>query len=87
MVNQRIWRMPLEYGRMVKLAIAWGGVYAASLLIASGNVWLDVVLKTVLLLAFPLALYLLRFFDESELRVFWRVRRQLLDRLSIHPSR
>ena len=87
MVNQRIWRMPLEYGRMVKLAIAWGGVYAASLLIASGNVWLDVVLKTVLLLAFPLALYLLRFFDESELRVFWRVRRQILDRLSIHPSR
>jgi len=84
-VNQRVWPIPLEYGKMGKLAIAWGIVYAASLLIASGNVWLDAVLKTVLLLGFPLTLYWLGFFDQSELYSIRQVGQSILRRLRLLP--
>ena len=80
-VNQRVWRLPLEYGRMLKVALAWGTVYAVSLLIASGNVWLDAGLKTCLLFAFPVLLFVFGFFDASELRALRVVRQRLLRRL------
>lgn len=85
LVNQRVWPIPLEYGRMGKLAIAWGIVYAASLLISSGNVWLDAALKAILLLAFPVALYWLGFFDEAELHSIRRVGQNILRRLRLLP--
>ena len=80
-VNQRVWRLPLEYGRILKVALAWGTVYAVSLLIASGNVWLDTGLKTCLLVAFPVLLFVFGFFDASELRALRVVSQRLLRRL------
>ena len=81
MVNQRVWRLPLEYGRMLKLALAWGIVYSVSLLIASGSVWLDGGLKALLLLTFPVLLFVLGFFEDSELHAIRRVAQSLLRRL------
>ncbi len=78
LVNQRIWHLPFEYRRMFKIILAWGGVYAASLWIDTGNAWLNLVFKGIVLLVFPLVLYAFRFFEPSELASAY----QMLTRLT-----
>jgi O-antigen/teichoic acid export membrane protein len=81
MVNQRIWRLPFEYRRMLKIGLAWGVIYVASLGIDTGNAWLNMVFKGIVVLVFPLVLYALRFFDASELSSIAQVVTRLTGRL------
>ncbi|UCD38033.1 MAG: oligosaccharide flippase family protein [Fidelibacterota bacterium] len=68
-VNLRFWHVPYEYPRLLKVAAAWAIVYGLSLAIPIGNLWVSGGLKIALLVCFPVVLFLLRFFKESELDV------------------
>ena len=69
-VNLRLWRIPYQYDRIGKIALAWGLIYGASLLIGVPNVWLSGILKLLLLATFPLLLYGFRFYEDGELARF-----------------
>ncbi len=81
MVNQRHLapglRIPADDSRSVGL----GRHYVASLGIDTGNAWLNMVFKGIVVLVFPLVLYALRFFDASELSSIAQVVTRLTGRL------
>jgi O-antigen/teichoic acid export membrane protein len=68
-LNLYFWHIPYEYGRIVKIGLAWGLVHAASLLTQNFSTWLSIGVKSALLLAYPLLLYVLHFYQEKELDV------------------
>jgi hypothetical protein len=83
--NLRAFWIPYEYGRLLKVCAAWLGLYAASLLAATGWLWADLLIKLLLLAGLPLALAALRFYTPAEwaairqapraLRAAWQARR------------
>jgi len=66
-VNLHFWSIPYEYGRMVKVALAWGTVYGLSKLLPFTDVWASSGSKLLLLATYPVFLYLFRFFQRHEL--------------------
>ena len=80
-VNLHFWYIPYEYGRIVRLGVAWALVYGISLLIQTPSPWLGGALKGVLILAFPVILYVLGFYSEEELKMIRRTGGKLLKRL------
>jgi O-antigen/teichoic acid export membrane protein len=82
LINLHFWYIPYEYGRIAKLAIACGAIYALNLLIKTSNVWLNASLKLLLLTTYPLCLYLLGFYEAREL-----ARLKLLFRTGIQRMR
>ncbi len=65
-VSQRLMPIDYEFGRIIKLAAAAGVIYAASLLVDTGITWLDMLLKILLVMAYPLLLKFLRFYHDDE---------------------
>jgi hypothetical protein len=80
-VNLRFWHIPYQYGRLIKVALTWGAIFGASLLIHASSPWLNGALKLLLLATYPLLLYGLSFFEASELAKI----RQLL-RIGSNPN-
>ncbi|MEE9163053.1 MAG: oligosaccharide flippase family protein [Candidatus Neomarinimicrobiota bacterium] len=82
-VNLHFWSMPYEYVRLAKVTLAWLAIYGLSLAVPATNPWVGAGLKgLLLLLGFPIFLWVLRFFDQQELarvrtllggRFGWRV--------------
>lgn len=74
-INQRVWYIPYEYGRIAKVALVCGVLYALTLLVRFPNTWLNLALKLLLLAAYPFLFFLLRFYSSDEvaaLRRLWR---------------
>jgi O-antigen/teichoic acid export membrane protein len=64
---QRVYRIPYETGRLVKVAAMAAITYAAMMLLAPGSRWLTVVIRLALLTIFPVGLLTLRFLRPHEL--------------------
>lgn len=64
--NQRLWAIPYEFGRLAFIAAFAAACYGASLLAPTASLAAAVTLKLALLLAFPAALALPWFLDNSE---------------------
>ena len=80
-VNLHFWYIPYEYGRIARLGVAWAVIYGVSLLIQTPSPWLGGALKGVLLLLFPVLLYILGFYSDEELKLIRRTAGKLLKRL------
>jgi len=72
LVNLHFYYIRYEYERMAKLALTWGAIYGVSLLIETPSLWLNIGLKGLLLLIYPLVLYALRFYEKEELHMLKR---------------
>lgn len=73
----RVHPISFEWGRMAKLFLVAGGMYAGIQFIDIENLYISVAVKTGLVLLFPLVLVALGFFKPDELamaRNFWRTR-------------
>jgi O-antigen/teichoic acid export membrane protein len=65
-INVRIWPVPYEYARLLRIAATIGGTFALGWVVGTGVAVGDVGVKLALLAAYPFALYALRVFDRSE---------------------
>ncbi|MFH0964908.1 MAG: oligosaccharide flippase family protein [Planctomycetota bacterium] len=67
-VNLRFARVPYEWGRLLKLAIVFGGLFALASLTASWRILLRLPVKLAILAALIPILWCLGFFQKAELR-------------------
>ena len=84
-VSLRYYPIPYQWGRVALLFIAAGGVYAACSFLPPASELMTVVFKLGLLASFPILLWLLRFFESTELDYAQQLATSLLRRVS--PSR
>jgi O-antigen/teichoic acid export membrane protein len=84
-VSLRYYPIPYQWGRVALLFIAAGGVYAACSFLPPASEMMTVVFKLGLLASFPIVLWLLRFFESTELDYAQQLATSLLRRVS--PSR
>jgi O-antigen/teichoic acid export membrane protein len=66
LVSRRYYSVKYEWGRVARIFLAAGLVYAGSLFIATGSPLITGLLKLVSLLGFPLLLFAFRFFKPEE---------------------
>lgn len=62
----RVWRIPYEYVRLVRVVGVFIVIYAASVLARSSHAWIDFAVKLLLLGTYPLLLWLVRFYTAAE---------------------
>jgi O-antigen/teichoic acid export membrane protein len=87
-VNQRVWRIPYEYGRLLKIVVVWLVILGSGQFMNTGRPAIDILFKLVLLANYPLLLYALRFFSSSEIDAGRRLFKSALSRLPFaHASR
>jgi len=67
-VSKRYYPIKYEWGRVVKILIAAGLVYAGSLFIRNDSAIIAGLLKLLGLLGFPLLLFAFRFFKPEEIQ-------------------
>jgi O-antigen/teichoic acid export membrane protein len=84
-VALRYYPIPYQWSRMARLLLAAGGVYAASSFLPPASPVLTVAIKACLLATFPVLLWLLRFFESTELRYAQQLATGVLRRMA--PSR
>ncbi len=80
-VNLRLWAIPYEYGRLLKIVGVWLALLGTSQFVASGRPVVNVLLKLLLLATYPLLLYALRFFSSVEIAVIRRLLQSAFHRL------
>jgi O-antigen/teichoic acid export membrane protein len=66
-VSQRLYRVPYEYGRLARAAVAVAALYVAGMTIPWPSLWAAVGGKTGLVLCLPILLYLGGFFHRGEM--------------------
>ena len=81
-VNLHFWYIPYEYGRILRIVVTWGLIYVASLFVHTQNTWLDAGLKLALLATYPLVLYLLRFYNQDEIKALQKMPKTLAGRIA-----
>jgi O-antigen/teichoic acid export membrane protein len=67
-VNLHFLYIPYEYLRLAKIALSWGFVYASSLLVNTSSIWINLILKSILLLGYPIFLFVIRFYSQQEIQ-------------------
>lgn len=67
-VSRRFYPISYDFGRVAKILLAAVPVYVASLFISHGSVVVEAVLRATTLLAYPVLLYVLRFYKPEEVR-------------------
>ena len=68
LLTNKVYPIPYEYVRIGKLLSVVLALFAASLLIPSGSLWVSLAEKLALFMSFPLFLYCLQFFTSDEKR-------------------
>jgi len=77
--------IPYQWRRMARVLLAAGGLYAASSFLPAASVLVTVIFKGALLASFPIVLWLLGFFEPTELKYAYDLASGALKRLA--PSR
>ncbi len=65
--SQKFYRIKYEKIKILKLLLVGGGLFALSLLTQDLSIWLGMGVKLLLLISFPLILWVIRFYDPIEL--------------------
>ena len=68
LASQRFFRVDYDWGRIVKICLAAGVVYAGSLFITNESGIVAGVFKLLSLLAYPILLYIFRFYQPEEIQ-------------------
>ena len=67
LVVRQLYPVPYEWGRLLKLALVSAGTYLTSIVLKTGQFWIDLGIGSLLILTWGLALYGWRFFTQGEL--------------------
>lgn len=81
-ISYWLYPVPYEYARLTRLTAIITGLYSAGVLIEWGSPWTTAAGKIGLILAFPLCLYIVGFFETGELARF----KSLVGNLKQRPS-
>ena len=65
--SNRFYPIRMEWRRLSILFSAAFLLFFAGIMIETGSIWLDIGLKTLVGLSYPVVLYVMRLFDESEI--------------------
>jgi O-antigen/teichoic acid export membrane protein len=68
MVDSRFMQIPYEYWRLTKIMAIWLLMFGLSLLISTPSTWINLVLKTIWLMSYPLLLFIVRFYNHQEIQ-------------------
>jgi len=68
LASRRYYKVPYEWLRMGKIALAAGAVFGVSLLVSTDAAYVNAIIKGMVLLAFPVVLYVTGFFEKEELQ-------------------
>lgn len=66
-VDLHFMKIPYEYWRLTKIMGTWLVIYALSLLINTPSIWINLLLKSLLLLGYPILLLGIRFYSQPEI--------------------
>ena len=68
LISRRFYSINYEWGRVIKILIAAGAIYAGSVFISHDSAYVAGVFKLLALLGFPILLYVLRFYRPDEIK-------------------
>ena len=68
LASRRYVKVPYEWLRMGKIVLATGAVFGVSLLVSTDAAYVSAIIKGMILLAFPVVLYVTGFFEKEELQ-------------------
>jgi O-antigen/teichoic acid export membrane protein len=66
-VSQKFYPVKYEIGKMLIVFVVGSALYLTSGLFADANIYFGIGLKIVLCLSFPILLYILKFYEKTEL--------------------
>jgi O-antigen/teichoic acid export membrane protein len=66
--SNKLYKITMEWGRLTVLFGVAFGIYFLAFQISTGSIWLDIAVKSMIGLSFPIVLYIFRFFSEDEIR-------------------
>lgn len=71
-ISHKLYPIKYEYSRICKVFLIAGIVYALSFVFSYDNLFYDIAVKSVVLLLYPVGLFVMGFFTKSELKVVWQ---------------
>jgi O-antigen/teichoic acid export membrane protein len=74
---QKAYRMPYEYGRVLKMIAVGAALFALAAAIPVGTGWMGLAIKSGILLTYPLWLTLTGFWTSDEVKAFRRIAHQV----------
>ncbi|HBC47708.1 MAG TPA: hypothetical protein DEO84_08285 [candidate division Zixibacteria bacterium] len=80
-VSQKLYYVPYEYGRIIKMSIIALTMYGIASLINLSNLAASIIVKFLIALSFPLVLHIFRFFKLEELAKISEIRARLFNLL------
>ena len=66
--SNRLHKVQIEWQRLATLFAVSIFCYFAGIMVATGSMWADIAIKGLVCLAFPMVLYLFKFFTFDEIR-------------------
>jgi O-antigen/teichoic acid export membrane protein len=86
-LSQRLYYIPYQIGRLVKMTVTAAALYAVASFVNPSNVWVSIVVKFLIAVSFPFILYLLRFFTHEEIQKLGVLRTRVAETVRNAPSR
>ncbi|MCK5127025.1 MAG: oligosaccharide flippase family protein [candidate division Zixibacteria bacterium] len=68
--SQRFYFIPYQKNRLIKMAVAAGVLFFVGYSINPANVWVSIFVKSLVALAFPFVLLVIKFYSKDELKKF-----------------
>ena len=68
-ISHKVYPIKYEYSRICKVFVIAGAVYALSIVFSYDDIFYDIALKSLVLLLYPVGLFVMGFFTKSELKV------------------
>jgi O-antigen/teichoic acid export membrane protein len=85
--SQKLYYIPYEFGRLAKMCLTALVLFAVSKMINIPHLALSIIIKSCIVLAFPFALYLIKFYTDKELEKMSDLRSRLISLLKPGGSR
>jgi O-antigen/teichoic acid export membrane protein len=86
-LSQRLYYIPYQIGRLIKMTATAVTLYGLASLIQIPNPWISIVIKFLVATSFPFILYLLKFFTHEEIEKLSVLRNLLTQTVKSAPSR
>ena len=71
-ISQKVYPIKYEYSRICKVFAIAGVIYALSIVFSYDNLFYDIAAKSLILLLYPVGLFVMGFFTKTELKLVWQ---------------
>ncbi len=85
--SQRLYYIPYQKGRLVKMTVTAAALYAVASAINPSNVYVSFVVKFLIAASLPVILYFLKFFTREEIEKLKALRNRVADTVKAAPGR